>query len=88
MVTPHSPASDHIEDENSWNSPPDPTAFHEQTPLATTKPSHTARPTYLEQQARTESLQQELQNVRKVNEAIEGVVRSLDKAQNHMKVCT
>ena len=43
-------------------------------------------PTQAEQQARDESLRQELANVRKVNETIEDVIDNLNKARTNMKV--
>lgn len=38
------------------------------------------------QKSREEGLRQELASVKKVNEAIEGVLASLDKAKSNMKV--
>lgn len=38
------------------------------------------------QEDREASLEQELQNVRQVNEAIEGVIQSLRKAKDNMQV--
>lgn len=38
------------------------------------------------QKSQEESLQQELASVKKVNEAIEGVLASLEKAKSNMKV--
>lgn len=53
------------------------------------KKGHSAshsKPTQEEQDAQEENLRQELANVRKVNEAIEGVIENLNKAKSNMKV--
>ena len=73
-------------DESLWDSPAKPTHDQTQSPKATSKQPTTTRPTYQEQQAREESLRQELESVRRVNEAIEGVIQSLAKAKDNMKV--
>jgi hypothetical protein len=39
-------------------------------------------------EARDAALRQELQNIRSINEVIEGVVESLGKAKSNMEVCT
>jgi hypothetical protein len=39
------------------------------------------------QEAREAALRQELDNVRKINQVIEGVVESLEKAKSNMDVC-
>lgn len=39
------------------------------------------------EEAREAALQQELENVRKINTVIEGVVESLEKAKGNMDVC-
>lgn len=39
-------------------------------------------------EAREAALQQELENVRKINTVIEGVVESLEKAKGNMEVCS
>lgn len=64
-------------DESLWESPSRPDANGKQS---------TTKPTYQEQQQRDEILRQEVQNVRQVNEAIEGVILSLRKAKENMKV--
>ena len=74
-------------DESLWSSPAKPAHDQAQTPRATGRQPNTARSTYQEQQAREENLKQELQSVRQVNEAIEGVIQSLGKARDNMKVC-
>ncbi|KEF60907.1 uncharacterized protein A1O9_02471 [Exophiala aquamarina CBS 119918] len=43
------------------------------------------RPTYEQQEAREQELRHELESVRRVNEAIEGVIESLGKAKNNIK---
>lgn len=48
----------------------------------------TGRSGTLSKEQHEANLRQELANVRKVNEAIEGVVESLEKARNNMKVRT
>lgn len=78
-------------DESLWNSPVKDNA----TSVPSTKkrdPGYvppraifSARPAYVDQQARDQSLRQELASVRKVNEAIEGVLASLEKAKTNMK---
>ena len=50
------------------------------------KTAQAPRPSYEDQQTRDQSLRQELASVRKVNETIEGVIQSLDKAKTNMKV--
>ncbi|OAL28182.1 hypothetical protein AYO20_09510 [Fonsecaea nubica] len=49
------------------------------------KQAHRAKHTYQGQQQYEESLRQELQSVRQVNEAIEGVIQSLHKAKSNMR---
>lgn len=60
-------------DESLWDSPSKPEPYP-------------AKPTYQEQEERDGSLRQELDHVRQVNEAIEGVIQSLRKAKDNMKV--
>ena len=43
---------------------------------------------YENQQSREEALRRELESVRAVNEAIEGVIESLDRAKSSMRVST
>ncbi|EXJ56950.1 hypothetical protein A1O7_07294 [Cladophialophora yegresii CBS 114405] len=64
-------------DESLWDSP--------SKPEGTSKQAHATKPTYQEQRERDESLRQELQSVRQVNEAIQGVTHSLLKAKDNMK---
>ena|SRR5256885_3357923 len=47
---------------------------------------HTGRSKYEDGESKEVALQTELESVRKVNEAIEGVIASLDKAKSSMKV--
>ena len=75
----HNASTQHDDlDESLWDSP----SKHE----GTGKQSNAAKPTYQEQQKRDEELRQELESIRQVNEAIEGVVQSLQKAKQNMKV--
>ena len=65
-------------DESLWDSP--------SKAESTGKQATTSKPTYQEQQEHDQNLRQELQSVREANEAIEGVVQSLRKAKDNMKV--
>jgi hypothetical protein len=65
-------------DGSLWDSP--------SKPEGTNKQGHATKPTYQEQQERDETLRQELESVRQVNEVIEGVIHSLRKAKDNMKV--
>lgn len=47
-----------------------------------------SRPTYEDEESRDAALRRELASVRKVNEAIEGVVQNLERAKANMKVAT
>jgi hypothetical protein len=47
---------------------------------------HTGKTKYDDGESKEATLRNELQSVRKVNEAIEGVIDSLNKAQSSMKV--
>jgi hypothetical protein len=53
---------------------------------ATRPQVHTGKPKYGDGEGKEATLRNELQSVRKVNEAIEGVIDSLNKAQSSMKV--
>lgn len=70
-------------DESLWDSPAKPAA---EGPPVNGKQSTTGKPTYQEQQEREANLRQELESVRQVNETIEGVIQSLAKAKDNMKV--
>jgi hypothetical protein len=50
------------------------------------RPVHAPKPNYEDNETRDAALRQELANVRKVNETIEGVIQSLDKAKTNMNV--
>lgn len=50
------------------------------------RPALNGKSTYEDQQTREAILRQEFESVRRVNEAIEGVVESLGKAQSNMRV--
>ena len=71
-------------DESLWDSPakPAPTSNKQQSGNA----AQSSKPTHENQEGRDQALRQELANVRKVNETIEGVIQSLDKAKTNMKV--
>ncbi len=73
-------------DESLWDSPAKAASNPEGTPKASTKNAKPSRPTYQEQQERGESLHRELEGVRQVNETIEGLIQSLNKAKDNMKV--
>ena len=75
-------------DESLWDSPAKATSNPEGSPKASTKNTKPSRPTYQEQQEREEGLRRELEGVRHVNETIEGLIQSLNKAQDNMKVWT
>jgi hypothetical protein len=50
------------------------------------KAAHSSKPKYEDSETRDAVLRQELANVRKVNETIEGVIQSLGKATTNMNV--
>lgn len=77
---------DDVVDESLWESPVKPVEKHTQRSEPSGNHGHSARATYVDQQAREETLRQELASVRKVNEAIESVIESLEKAKENMKV--
>lgn len=77
--------SDNDVDESLWESPVK-SAQDNITNEDSFKRSIPGKPAYVDLQAREDILRQELTNVRKVNEAIEGVIQSLDKAKQNMKV--
>lgn len=69
-------------DEDLWTSPKKPQPSSQQTNAS----SRNREMSYEEKGAHEEALRRELESVRKVNEAIEGIIESLDKARNSMKV--
>ncbi len=73
-------------DERQWTSPAKAAHDDEETPKVTVKYAQPYRPTYEEQQQREENLRRELESVRQVNETIEGLIHSLGKAKDNMKV--
>ena len=85
---PHSaPIHDDDIDESLWDSPVKPVAkARNDVNSANAKSASASRPAYEEQQSHEQNLRQELANVRKVNEAIEGVIESLGRAKGNMKV--
>jgi hypothetical protein len=76
---------DNIED-RLWDSPTKPSHDTDETPKVSGKHHTSTKPTYEEQQVRDGKLRQELESVRQVNVAIEGVIQSLGKARDNMKV--
>lgn len=70
-------------EESLWESPAKPLQDRREVG---TKQAHSTKPTYEEQQEREASLRQEWESVRQVNEALEGVIQSLNKAKSNMEV--
>jgi hypothetical protein len=77
-------------DEDLWGSPEKPVGGPSQPAKSSgqeaAKATYGAKPSFEEQQSKDAALMQELVSVRSVNEAIEGVIESLKKAKNSMKV--
>jgi hypothetical protein len=79
-------------DEDLWRSPSKKdnssnASKGEQSGSSATGPQvHTGKTKYDDGESKEATLRNELQSVRKVNEAIEGVIDSLNKAQSSMKV--
>jgi hypothetical protein len=73
-------------DDSIWDSPVKMQDDRSQNPQAANNKSNFGRPTLQEQQEQDETLRRELDSVRKVNQAIEGVIESLGKAKDNMKV--
>ena len=69
-------------DDSLWNSPENST-----NKAGNARSNSISKPAQVDQESRDESLRQELANVRKVNETIEGVIQSLERAKTNMKVC-
>ncbi len=81
------PLHDDDIDESLWDSPVKPVAkAKSDSNSINAKPGTASKPTYEEQQSHDASLRQELASVRKVNETIEGVIESLERAKGNMKV--
>ena len=72
-------------DESLWDSPVKPAQKANKAQLS--KTAQTSKPKYEDQEARDQALRRELADVRRVNETIEGVIQSLEKAKTNMKVC-
>jgi DASH complex subunit Duo1 len=70
-------------DESLWDSPVKPTPKSKDQ---SSKAAQSERPSYEDQEVRDQALRQELVKVRKVNETIEGVLQSLDRAKENMGV--
>src|SRR5271163_3557228 len=78
-------------DESLWNSSPpkgaSPYAKKESGSSNSARPnSRNGQSNYEQEQTREEALREELASVRRVNETIEGVIESLEKAKSSMKV--
>lgn len=80
--------------EDLWNSPSKKTSrTHEQKTAEESsskpEPSHAQRgdSLYEREEAREAALREELQTVRHINQVIEGVLESLDRAKDNMEVC-
>jgi hypothetical protein len=78
------------EDEDLWASPskkstkPEPSKA--QDPVVRSSQSRHNESRYSEEEAREEALQKELRSVRNINQVIEGVIESLDRAKDNMEV--
>lgn len=70
-------------DESLWDSPVKPTPKSKDQ---SSRAAQSGRPENEDQEVRDQALRQELANVRKVNETIEGVLHSLDGAKKNMGV--
>jgi hypothetical protein len=78
-----------------WNSPSKrrsnkPTRHkvpEERSTTPETRPSHDGETLFDRQEAREAALQDELQTVRNINQVIEGLLGSLDRAKGNMDVC-
>ncbi len=74
-------------DDHLWDSPTKSSHDADDTPKVSGRHHTSTKPTYEEQELRDGKLRQELESVRQVNVAIEGVIQSLGKARDNMKVC-
>ena len=72
-------------DDSLWDSPAKPAPKSKKQHSG--KVAQQPKPSYGDQETRDQALRQELANVRKVNETIEDVIHSLDKAKTNVKVC-
>ena len=76
-------------DDSLWDSPVKPTrTFAKESTDGPAKLSTGSQPSYADEESREAALKQELASVRKVNEAIEGVLQNLERAKTHMTVRT
>lgn len=80
--------------EDLWNSPS--SKKHKKTQSRKSAQESSSKPEpshargdsiYEREEAREAALREELQNVRNINEVIEGVLESLDRAKGNMEVC-
>ncbi|KIW10468.1 hypothetical protein PV08_11432 [Exophiala spinifera] len=72
-------------DPSLWDSPVKSSRDHQDPPKSSSKSAKSTRPTYQEQEERDAALRRELESVRQVNETIEGLIQSLQKAKDNMR---
>lgn len=76
--------------EELWNSPSQrrTRTVPQRTPASADRPANQdTKPSLHQEEARELALRNELQTVRNVNQAIEGVLESLERARGNMEVC-
>lgn len=76
--------------EELWNSPSQrrTRSIPQKTPTSNARSQNQdAKPSLDQEEARELALRNELQTVRNVNQAIEGVLESLERARGNMEVC-
>jgi hypothetical protein len=73
-------------DESLWNSPAKPAQNIREDNYSNDKSSGVSKASYEGTEGNEAALRRELASVRKVNEAIEGVVQNLERAKTNMKV--
>ncbi|KIV96980.1 hypothetical protein PV10_00790 [Exophiala mesophila] len=71
-------------DDSIWDFPTHSNNDPSNTQKTSDKHGPSGKPTYEQLEAREQELRRELEHVRKVNQAIEGVIESLGKAKNNM----
>ncbi len=71
-------------DESLWDSPAKSAPESEQQQSG--KTAQSSKLSYEDQETKDKALRQELANVHRVNETVEGVLQSLDKARTNMRV--
>lgn len=72
------------------DSPPPPRRTRSKSSTSNTERAHGTGTAggYHQEEAREAALRKELQTVQNVNQAIEGVIESLERAKGNMEVCT